>query len=178
MHGQATVVDVVVVGGGPAGLSAALCLGRARRSVVVIDKGRPRHAVAEGVHNFLANEGIPPAVLRAAAWEQMRQYSSVRRHDGTVESLERRGDQWIAACESGESWAARAVLLATGVVDQHPDIRGYEITRWRFQTVPGRFPAAYFFAATAPLPDGDVLIGGGYSGAVRNTSGLWRFHRP
>ena len=51
MHGQGHDVDVVIIGGGPAGLSAALCLGRARRSVVVIDRGAPRHAIAEGVHN-------------------------------------------------------------------------------------------------------------------------------
>lgn len=126
MNGQENVIDVVVIGGGPAGLSAALCLGRARRSVLVIDSGRPRHAVAEGVHNFLTNEGIPPSALRATAWEQMRQYPSVRRHEGTVSALERRGDHWIAACDGGDAWAARTVLLATGVVDQHPDIRGYD----------------------------------------------------
>ena len=56
------VVDVLVIGGGPAGLAAALCLGRARRSVVVVDRGTPRHAVAEGVHNLLTREGIPPRV--------------------------------------------------------------------------------------------------------------------
>lgn len=119
-------IDVVVVGGGPAGLSAALCLGRARRSVLVIDSGEPRHAVAEGVHNFLTREGIPPSDLRVVAWEQMRAYPSVRRHDGTVVSLERRDDRWIVRCDRGQSWTASAVLLATGVVDQHPDIRGYD----------------------------------------------------
>jgi len=123
---QQNVVDVVVVGGGPAGLAAALCLGRARRSVLVVDSGSPRHAVAEGVHNFLTREGIPPAALRVEAWDQMRAYPSVSRYDGTVVSLERRDGSWIAASGRDESWAATAVLLATGVVDQHPELRGYD----------------------------------------------------
>ena len=89
-----TEYDVVVVGGGPAGLAAALCLGRARRSVLVIDSGRPRHAVAEGVHNFLTREGIPPAELRAVAWEQMRTYPTVDRLIGTVTSLQQRDERW------------------------------------------------------------------------------------
>jgi thioredoxin reductase len=126
MHGQGHDVDVVIIGGGPAGLSAALCLGRARRSVVVIDRGAPRHAIAEGVHNFLTRDGMPPAELRAVAWEQMRPLASVRRHDGMVTSLERRDDRWTVTSSEGDRWSADSVLLATGVVDQHPDIRGYD----------------------------------------------------
>ena len=127
MPGDQDVVDLLVIGGGPAGLAAALCLGRARRSVLVIDAAAPRHAVAEGVHNFLTREGMPPAQLRVVAWEQMREYPTVRRHAGTVVALERRGDdRWIATTDDGESLVAQAVLLATGVVDQHPDIRGYD----------------------------------------------------
>ena len=126
MRGRERVIDVIVIGGGPAGLAAALCLGRARRSVLVIDRGAPRHAVAEGVHNFLTRDGMKPSALRAAAWEQMRELTSVSRHDGTVVSLVRRDDHWLAAGDDGQSWGADAVLLATGVVDQHPEIPGYE----------------------------------------------------
>jgi thioredoxin reductase len=125
MDGYGDDVDVVVIGGGPAGLAAALCLGRARRSVAVVDRGAPRHAVAEGVHNFLTREGMPPSALRTVAWEQMRAYPSVRRHDGGVASLERRDERWIATLDDGSAWSADAVLLATGVVDQHPAIPGY-----------------------------------------------------
>jgi thioredoxin reductase len=126
MRGHENVVDVIVIGGGPAGLAAALCLGRARRSVLVVDSGSPRHAVAEGVHNFLTRDGIPPSALRAVAWEQMRAYVSVSRSEGTVESLEQRDGRWIAAFDDGARWAADAVLLATGVIDQHPELRGYD----------------------------------------------------
>ena len=126
MRKQEHVVDVVIVGGGPAGLAGALCLGRARRSVQVIDEGHPRHAVAEGVHNFLTREGIPPAELRALAWEQMRTYPTVGRSSGMVARLERRDSRWFVEVDNGDIWSAQAVLLATGVIDRHPEIRGYE----------------------------------------------------
>lgn len=126
MQAHADAVDVIVIGGGPAGLAAALCLGRARRSVVVIDGGAPRHAVAEGVHNFLTRDGMPPAQLRTVAWEQMRPLATVGRHDGTVVSLARRDDRWTVACADGRTWTSDAVLLATGVVDRHPAIPGYD----------------------------------------------------
>ena len=126
MRGHEDEVDVVVIGGGPAGLAAATCLGRARRSVVVVDRGAPRHAVSEGVHNFLTRDGMPPADLRAVAWEQMREYPAVRRHDGDVVALAQRDDRWSVRSAGGDAWVADAVLLASGVVDVHPAIPGYD----------------------------------------------------
>lgn len=67
-------VDVVVIGGGAAGLNGALMLARARRSVVVIDAGAPRNAPAEGVHGLLARDGTPPAELRAQGRAEVRRY--------------------------------------------------------------------------------------------------------
>ena len=122
--------DVVVVGGGPAGLTAALCLGRARRSVVVFDVGNPRHAVARGVHNFLTRENMPPGDLRRIAWEQVAAYPSVlgpvRRR---VRSAQRDGSTFVVEADDGEVYRTRALLIATGVQDQHPDIAGYA-ERW------------------------------------------------
>jgi thioredoxin reductase len=126
MHEHGDALDAIVIGGGPAGLAAALCLGRARRTVLVVDAGAPRHAVAEGVHNFLTRDGMKPAELRAVAWEQMRPHATVRRHAGSVASLDRAGDRWVVATDDGESWATDTVLLATGVVDRHPDVPGYD----------------------------------------------------
>lgn len=121
--------DVLVVGGGPAGLSAALYLGRARRRVVVVDRGAPRHAVSAGVHNFLTRDGMPPAELRSVAWQQLAPYPTVTRRDGTVAALAREGEGWAARLDDGTRVFARLLLLATGVVDQHPDIAGYR-ERW------------------------------------------------
>ncbi|MEQ8272848.1 MAG: NAD(P)/FAD-dependent oxidoreductase [Deltaproteobacteria bacterium] len=120
--------DVVIIGGGPAGLTAALYLGRARRSVLVLDRGEPRHAVTAGVHNFLTRDGLPPAELRSIAWSQMATYSTVERKDATVRRLVREGETWRAETDAGD-FTARAILLATGVVDEHPDIPGYR-ERW------------------------------------------------
>lgn len=123
-------VEVVIVGGGPAGLSAALCLGRSRKQVVVLDAGSPRHAAAEGVHNFLSRDGMPPAELRRVAWDQMSAYPSVKRVAGRrVEHLSWQSERWLAEDDHGGGWRARAVLLATGVIDEHPDIRGLR-QRW------------------------------------------------
>ena len=129
MSGKPTIKDVLVIGGGPAGLSAALYLGRARKSVVVLDRGNPRHAPSEGVHNFLTREGIAPAALRTIAWEQMAAYPTVSRHEISVDALKYDGKLWHATSESGEGFAAPAVVLATGMVDENPSIPGFD-TRW------------------------------------------------
>lgn len=122
-------LDVVVVGGGPAGLTAALYLGRARKNVLVLDHGDPRHAVSAGVHNFLTRDGMPPSELREAAWRQMAAYPSVDRRTAVVTGLKRHGAQWRVRVEDGVDLRARAVLLATGVVDEHPDLPGFR-ERW------------------------------------------------
>ncbi len=120
-------VELLIVGGGPAGLSAALYAGRARRRILVVDAGEPRHAVAEGVHNLIGLEGIAPAELRRRAWSDLEPFD-VTRMDGRVEALEHRGDHWTARLAGGATVHATAVLLAVGVVDQLPDWPGLDAT--------------------------------------------------
>ncbi len=74
---QADLWDVIVVGAGPAGLNAALVLGRCRRSVLVFDDAKPRNAVSHAMHGFLSRDGTAPEQLRAIAREQMAAYPSV-----------------------------------------------------------------------------------------------------
>ncbi|MCW2607547.1 MAG: SAM-dependent methyltransferase [Frankiales bacterium] len=114
--------DVVVVGGGAAGLSGALVLGRARRSVLVVDAGEPRNAPAGQVHGYLGHEGTPPAELLAGGREEVARYG-VRVEQGTVDGAAA-VEQGFDVQVGGRAVRARRLLLATGLVDVLPDLPG------------------------------------------------------
>ncbi|MBX6387795.1 MAG: NAD(P)/FAD-dependent oxidoreductase [Frankia sp.] len=124
---SARAFDVVVVGGGAAGLSAALVLGRARRSVLVIDSGEPRNARAGHVHNYLGREGTPPAELLAAGRAEVAGYGG-EFLAGTVTAVDRHGDgdalEFLVDVGGERTVVARRVLVATGLVDELPDLPG------------------------------------------------------
>src|SRR5215207_4882860 len=120
--------DVVVVGGGAAGLSGALTLGRARRSVLVVDGGEPRNASASGVHGFLTRDGVNPSALLEAGREEVRRYGADLL-DGRVASAERVEDGFVVTLDDGGSVGARRQLVATGLVDELPDVPGVR-ERW------------------------------------------------
>ncbi|GHC81308.1 oxidoreductase [Nocardiopsis terrae] len=115
--------EVVVVGGGAAGLSGALMLARARRSVLVIDAAQPRNAPARGVHGYLGSEGASPAELLARGRTEVESYGGVV-EQGRVVALERTGDGFTVECEDGSVVAAQRLLVTTGLVDELPDIPG------------------------------------------------------
>jgi thioredoxin reductase len=117
------VVDVVVVGGGAAGLQAALVLGRARRSVIVIDGGQPRNAPAEAVHNMLGHEGVAPGELLGRGRADAERYG-VEVVSGAVIDARRVGSQWRVGTADGSWRRCRALLLASGVVEDLPPIDG------------------------------------------------------
>jgi len=115
--------DVVVVGGGAAGLSAALVLGRSRRSVLVIDAGEPRNAPADHMHNYLGREGTKPTELLADGREEVGLYG-VEVRAGRVSSATRTGGGFALGLEDGSPVSARRLVLATGVVDVLPQVPG------------------------------------------------------
>lgn len=117
------LVDVVVVGGGVAGLAAALVLGRARRSVIVIDGGQPRHAPAEAVHNLVGHEGIAPGELLGRGRADAERYG-VEVVSGAVIDARRAGSRWRVGTADGRWRRCRALLLASGVVEDLPPIDG------------------------------------------------------
>jgi len=117
--------DVAIVGGGAAGLSAALVLGRARRRVVVIDGGSPRNAPAAHMHGFLSRDGMPPAELLELARQEAGGYGVELVSDEVV-SVE---PAFSVGLESGETIHARRLLLATGATDELPEIPGVR-ERW------------------------------------------------
>jgi thioredoxin reductase len=115
--------EVVIVGAGPAGLSAALILGRCRRRVLVFDSGEYRNAVSHGVHGFLSRDGIAPAHLRSLGREQLGQYG-VEFCDARVAAARCVADGFEVTLEDGSGFAAKKMLIATGVVDHLPEIEG------------------------------------------------------
>jgi thioredoxin reductase len=117
--------DVAVVGGGAAGLSAALVLGRARRSVVVIDAGAPRNAPAAHMQGFLSRDGMAPADLLSAARAEVRRYGVELVEDRVVGAA----PGFALRLAGGRTVHARHVLLATGAVDELPDVAGAR-ERW------------------------------------------------
>jgi len=129
--------DVVVVGGGAAGLSGALMLARSRRSVVVIDAGAPRNAPADGVHGLLARDGITPAELLARGRAEVRGYGGhvvsgevvAAAHDGDRVGALAREDGFVVGLADGRTVLARRLLVTTGVVDELPELPGLR-ARW------------------------------------------------
>ncbi|HYJ32379.1 MAG TPA: NAD(P)/FAD-dependent oxidoreductase [Candidatus Binatia bacterium] len=123
-------VDVVIVGGGPAGLSAALVLGRARRRVILFDHGRYRNAASRRMHGYLSRDGFPPAALLEVGRREALAYGvSIRRDEVTrIVPVGTRGGNtaFQVSLRRGRPVSAKKVLLATGVIDRIPAIPGLE----------------------------------------------------
>ncbi len=120
-----TDCDAVIIGGGAAGLSAAVALGRARRSVIVIDDGTPRNAPATHVHNFLTRDGTPPHELVALGRDEARGYGVDFRPRRAV-TAERTDDGFAVRLEDDTVVTGRRLLVTTGVVDELPEVPGLE----------------------------------------------------
>lgn len=117
--------DVVIIGGGAAGLSAALLLGRSRRRVAVVDAGEPRNIRAEHIHGYLTRDGVPPTKFLELAREEVNTYG-VEFIDATAEEVHRGGRVCL---DDGRVLTARQVILATGLKDVLPEVEGAD-ARW------------------------------------------------
>ncbi|MFC5068417.1 NAD(P)/FAD-dependent oxidoreductase [Flaviflagellibacter deserti] len=117
--------DAIIVGGGPAGLNAALVLGRCRRRVLLCDDGTPRNAVSRGVSGFITRDGILPGELRSIGRAEIGKYPSVEIRDMPVADVEITPDGFEVVMNDGIRELARKLLLATGVDDNLPDIPGF-----------------------------------------------------
>ncbi len=120
--------DVVIIGGGAAGLSAALMLGRSRRNVVVVDSGQPRNAPAQGVHGLLALDGVSPAELLARGRAEVTGYGG-EIIAGEVSDVSSTASGFTVTLRDGNALQARRLLIATGLVDELPDVPGVR-ERW------------------------------------------------
>ncbi|MEA2203883.1 MAG: hypothetical protein QOE77_659 [Blastocatellia bacterium] len=118
------ILDVVIVGAGPAGLSAALILGRCRRRVAVFDAGHPRNAASHALHGYLTRDGIKPAELLRIGREQLRQYETIELISAEVTAAKRVADGFEVTVDNTRQVFSRKLLLTTGVVDHLPEIDG------------------------------------------------------
>lgn len=121
-----TMYDAIIVGGGPAGLSAALVLGRCRRRVLVCDAGRPRNAASREMHGYLTRDGIRPDELLRLGREELEGYGVEFRKVEVVEAACLGKDGFRVVLHDGTRLDARKLLLATGVRDILPAIEGIE----------------------------------------------------
>src|SRR5918993_2144306 len=112
------IYDVVIVGGGPAGLAASLTLGRGRKRVLLCDAGPPRNAAAVHVHNFVTRDGIPPSEFRRIAREQLREYDNVQVCDVRVEAITGQAGEFSVRLSEGDAVVARRILLCMGMIDE------------------------------------------------------------
>jgi thioredoxin reductase len=121
--------EVIVVGGGAAGLSAALVLGRARRRTLVVDDGAPRNAPSPEAHSFFTRDGTPPSELLRIARSQLEPYTTVRFCEGRAVAARPVDDGFVVDLADGTQHRTRRILLATGVLDELPEIEGLR-ERW------------------------------------------------
>ncbi len=117
--------DVVIVGGGPAGLSAALMLGRCRRRVLVCDLGQPRNRRSRALHGYLTRDGIEPSAFNELGRRELPSYGIEFRTIGVI-GAERSDDHYRIALSDGGQTKARYLLIATGVADDLPAITGLD----------------------------------------------------
>lgn len=122
---SSTVLDVLIIGGSYAGLSAALALGRARRHVLVIDAGRPRNRTTPHAHNLLLHDGDAPADLAAHARQQVAAYPTVRLLTAEATAATRLPTGGFEVATSHGTYQAGRLLLATGMHDELPPVPGF-----------------------------------------------------
>ncbi len=115
--------DVIVVGGGPAGLSAALMLGRCRRRVLICDTGQPRNRHAQALHGYLTREDSPPLAFNALGREELVRYGIEFRSIGVTDARPSEEGFRVTLADGAEE-ASRFLLLATGVTDELPPVAG------------------------------------------------------
>ncbi|HKO67657.1 MAG TPA: NAD(P)/FAD-dependent oxidoreductase [Burkholderiaceae bacterium] len=125
MHGEPW--DTIIIGGGPAGLSAGLVLGRCCRRVLICDDGHPRNRASNALHGFLTRDGIPPSEFLQAARLQLERYDNVKLVNAEVTDVSRESKNLFrVVLNDDRSELSRKILIATGVVDQLPAIRRIE----------------------------------------------------
>jgi thioredoxin reductase len=124
---QVEEIDIAILGGGPAGLQAALVLSRTRKKIIVFDTPEPpRNAASHGVHNFLGLDGLLPIDIRKIAWKQIDKYDSAELRKEKIVNVNKEKDGiFVITTDNEKSIRAKKVILAIGYYDAYPDIPGF-----------------------------------------------------
>lgn len=116
------ILDCAVIGGGPAGLNAALVLGRSRRKTILFDDNKPRNAVTSESYGFITRDGIHPQEFKKIAQEELSKYPDVRIEKQRVRRIDKENTLFQVETENGEVYRAKKIILATGFKEDLPDI--------------------------------------------------------
>lgn len=141
---QLEQIDIAILGGGPAGLQAALVLSRTRKKIIVFDDPEPpRNAASHGVHNFLGLDGLLPTDIRKIAWKQIDKYDSAELRKEKIVNVNKEKDGIFVITDDNEtSIRAKKVVLAVGYHDVYPDIHGF-LECWADTIIPCPFCDGY-----------------------------------
>ncbi|MEM7801126.1 MAG: NAD(P)/FAD-dependent oxidoreductase [Chloroflexota bacterium] len=114
--------DSIIVGGGPAGLNAALVLGRAKRNAILFDDNQPRNAVTQESHGYLTRDGVSPAEFRKIGHQEIARYPSISFRQQRVTDILPKGDSFSVSTTDGETVHAKTIILATGLKEKLPSV--------------------------------------------------------
>lgn len=123
---QPDLFDVIIIGGSYAGLSAAMTLGRSLRNVLVIDNGKPCNEQTPHSQNFLTQDGKTPKEISALAKTQVEKYDTIKFYDGKAVSAQKTDFGFEITTENGEKLNSKKLIVATGIIDEIPDIKGFK----------------------------------------------------
>ena len=136
-------IDVAILGGGPAGLQAALVLSRTRKKIIVFDDPEPpRNAASLGVHNFIGIDGLLPTQIRKIAWKQIDHYNSTEFRKEKIVNVNKEDGAFFITNNNETSIKAKKIVLAVGYHDVYPDIPGF-IECWADTIIPCSFCDGY-----------------------------------
>lgn len=117
------ILDCAIIGGGPAGLNAALVLGRARRNVILFDNSRPRNAVTQESHGFITRDGVAPSEFRNLAHQDISKYPSVKIKESKIQEVKRESPSLFQLItQEGKSYLSRKILIASGLKESLPNV--------------------------------------------------------
>lgn len=121
-----TEYEVIIIGGSYSGLSAAMALGRSLRKTLVMDSGKPCNEQTPHSHNFLTQDGKSPKEIAESAQKQVSEYETVHFHKGKAVDAKKSENGFEITTEKGEKFHSKKLIIATGLVDEVPDIKGFQ----------------------------------------------------